>query len=149
MGGETQSAFSAVSFLYLCLLSSLGTQLSPPHSERSWLQVLREDTGRDSPGELWANVSVSCRAGGSKALSLSITEQTPPTQGAHSLVRNNHSKEEWNKQLIVHRGPKQIRVPRAPWAMGVCSCLPPSIFPLKSEGTALLGLISSFHSAAE
>jgi len=28
MGGETQSAFSAVSFLYLCPLSSLGIQLS-------------------------------------------------------------------------------------------------------------------------
>ena len=113
---------------------------SSPHSAHAWLQVLQ---GRYRDGQPWgplANVSVSRGAGGSKGLSLSTAEQTPPTQGAHSLIRNNHSKEEWNKQLIVYRGPKQIRAPPVPWAMGVCSCLPPFfIFPLKSKGTVSWG----------
>lgn len=66
-----------------------------PHIARTHgFKCHRGDTGMDSPGELWANVSVSQGAGGSKDLSLSTAEQTPPTQGAHSLIRNNHSKED-------------------------------------------------------
>ena len=88
MGGETQSAFSVVSFVSLPPELTGNTALSLPHmGSAHGFKCYRGDTGMDSPGELWANVSVSRGAGGSKALFLS-------TQGAHSLIRNNHSKEE-------------------------------------------------------
>lgn len=56
-----------------------------------------KDRDASWPGTLWAHFSVLRMLGVLRPCLYPGAEQTPPTQGAHSLIRNNHSKDKSNK----------------------------------------------------
>lgn len=109
MGVEIQNSFSEVSYFVslppmlpcnIVFLSFLPHTASP-HTVSSTAQMRDRDGW---PGTLWANFNVLGMLGVLRPCFYPWAEQTPPTQGAHSLIRNNHSKDKSNKQLIVYRG---------------------------------------------
>lgn len=103
---EIQNSFIEVSLFYISAshapLQHRFPFLSPTYSKRLHSFKYCTDTAlmrdRDGwPGTLWANFKVLRMLGLLRPCLYPWAEQTPPTQGAHSLIRNNHSKDKSNK----------------------------------------------------
>lgn len=103
MGRKIQNSFSEVSYFVslppilpwnTAFLSSL------PHTANAYTvssTAQMRDRHGWCPGALWANFNILGMLQVLRPCLYPWAEQTPPTQGAHSLIRNNHSKEESNK----------------------------------------------------